>query len=377
MNKNGKISVAFARAFHIDPEPRLMKAAKWILEENKQINILALGWDRTGKSKKNEVVDGVNIKRFFAKGEYGKGFKKNILGLILFNLYLLYTFFINKIDVIHACDLDTAIPAIIASKLKRTKLVYDIYDFYSDNRNLGILDPIVRKLELWIIKKAHVVIIADERRISQLGHLSDDILKKIIVIYNTPDDLSINNDNGNTSFLIGYVGVLIPDRRLIEAAKIVSNIENMNISFAGFGPLEKDFVSISNQYNCIKYFGKVSYDRALEIEKQSVAILAMYDPKLPNNRYAAPNKLCEAMMLGKPIITSDGTLCADIVRDEGIGFVIPHEDINAMKDTFIYITQHPDEVKNMGVRARALYDNKYSSNKMKEVLQNAYQQLNI
>jgi glycosyltransferase involved in cell wall biosynthesis len=252
-------------------------------------------------------------------------------------------------------------------------LVYDIYDFYSDTRELGILKPIIKKLELWVVKQANLVIIADERRITQLGVLSDKIIKKIITIYNTPEDINlINTYDNSTEFLISYVGVLIPNRNLIEVAEIVKNEKQINIVFAGYGQLEQQITMLSKQTSNVSYLGKVSYDNALNIGQHSTAILAMYDPVVTNNKYAAPNKLCEAMMLGKPIITSDGTLCADIVKKEGIGFVISHNDTEAIKEVFLQIKNNKQLIAEMGKKSRNLYDNKYSALKMKIRLQNAY-----
>src|SRR5450759_1242841 len=36
-------------------------------------------------------------------------------------------------EVLHVCDLDTLLPAILVKLIKRVKLCYTIYDFYADN----------------------------------------------------------------------------------------------------------------------------------------------------------------------------------------------------------------------------------------------------
>lgn len=367
--------VIFARAFHVDPEPRLEKAARWIKEIDSTIEIIAIGWDRTQKSKKEEYKNGILIKRFFAKGEYGKGFRKNIVGLILFNMYLFWIFMTREVHVIHACDLDTAIPAFIASRLKRVKLVYDIYDFYSDNRNLGFFDTPIRKLEKKIARLADLTIIADERRLKQIADLDDvNMLDNVITIYNTPED-NFSHGNVPCKYLVSYVGVLIEKRNIIEVANVIRNIGEVKMICAGFGLLEDEILALAQKSSNVLFLGKVSYEEAIKIEEESNVILAMYDPSIPNNRFAAPNKLCEAMMLSKPIITSAGTLCGELVKEEDIGFVVSHDDKEALIDTLLYIRANPEVVYEMGKRARALYERKYSAKIAKARLKEKYEYL--
>lgn len=360
-----KKKIVFVRGFHIDPEPRLEKAIKWLNESFSNIIILAIGWDREKKSKKNENKNGYQINRMTGFGAYGKGFKRNILGLILFNIYVFIKLLFNKVDIIHACDLDTAIPCYIIAKLKRAKLVYDIYDFYSDNRNLKCFDMPVRKLEQFIAKKADLTIICDERRMSQLAEQNIG-LSNVIVIYNTPDDY-FNKDKMENSYTIGYVGVLIENRRILETIQCLSKA-GCNMVCAGFGILDDKIKAECVTNDKVKFFGKVDYTTALKLEASCRAILAMYDPSLKNNRYAAPNKLCEAMMLSKPIITSKGTLCAEIVENEKIGFVIEHNNEKEMIETLKFIKENKEAVNAMGKRARMLYEEKYSANIAKETL---------
>ncbi len=47
-----------------------------------------------------------------------------------------------------------------------------------------------------------------------------------------------------------------------------------------------------------------------------------FDPKNPNARFSAPNKLYEALAAGRPLITGDFGEIADVVRSSGCGIVL-------------------------------------------------------
>ena len=51
----------------------------------------------------------------------------------------------------------------------------------------------------------------------------------------------------------------------------------------------------------------IDYESALELYAKCDLMFALYDPAIPNHRYSAPNKVYEAMLLGKPIIVAEGT----------------------------------------------------------------------
>ena len=133
---------------------------------------------------------------------------------------------------------------------------------------------------------------------------------------------------------------------------------------------------LSSNVTNIEFMGRVDYDTALRLEAGALAIIAFYDSSLGgNNLYAAPNKLFEALMLGKPLITSEGTLLADIVKSEDIGYVIPFGDEDLLGKTLLHIVQNPIEIEQKGKRARYLYEIKYSAEIAKERLLGIYNKI--
>ncbi|NLG33360.1 MAG: glycosyltransferase family 4 protein, partial [Syntrophomonadaceae bacterium] len=173
-----------------------------------------------------------------------------------------------------------------------------------------------------------------------------------------------------------YVGVLHPDRGIEHVIKVIKQIPTVRFIYAGYGPLENELGLLSSNVTNIEFMGRIDYDTALRLEAGALAIVAFYNSALGgNNLYAAPNKLFEALMLGKPLITSEGTLLADIVKSEDIGYVIPFGDEELLDKTLLHIVNNPIEAEQKGKRARYLYDIKYSAGIAKKRLLDIYHNL--
>ncbi|MFA5603119.1 MAG: glycosyltransferase, partial [Bacilli bacterium] len=123
----------------------------------------------------------------------------------------------------------------------------------------------------------------------------------------------------------------------------------------------------------IKYYGRVNYSEALKMYSTCDIMFAIYDPTVPNHRYSAPNKVYEAMMLGKPIIVSKGTGVDKIVEKEKIGICIDYTEKD-LQNALDYLTENPKVIKEMGNRAKKVFES-YSWDRMRDRLINLYEEI--
>ena len=80
-------------------------------------------------------------------------------------------------------------------------------------------------------------------------------------------------------------------------------------------------------------------------------------------------------MCAKPIIVSDNSSMAVIVRNEKCGIVIPYEDTEAIKKAIICLIDDVDYRERLGNNGRKAYENKYSWTIMEQRLRDAYDSL--
>jgi len=328
----------------------------------------------------NKTVENYEIE---LKSEPGKGLG-NIFQLIIY-MFLVFKWFLgnrNKYEIIHAFDLDTGLPALLASTLLRKKYVYHIADFYVDSRgNLPrILKAIVRKLEYLVIdNRAETTIICTEDRVKQIAGSHP---KKLVVIHNTPSlskDLiaRINDEkekvNTGEEIVITYVGGLTESRFIKSAIDVIKRYPKITLNLAGMGALSEYVKQAANDYKNINYYGIIDYIEALRLYSKTDFMLAIYDPKIPNHRYSAPNKIYEAMMLGKPIIVAKGTGIDQLVSCNNIGISIEYTE-NAFEQVICEIIRRPDIKFELGCNAQNAYS-KYSWSEMENRIIKIYRDI--
>ncbi|MBN2013945.1 MAG: glycosyltransferase family 4 protein [Candidatus Altiarchaeota archaeon] len=367
--------VLFVRSNPVNPEPRVEKQALALAEENFDVNIL--GWDREGSHQRIEHRNEYTINRFRLKSSYGS--LKLLFYIPIWWFYEFYYLMTREWDIIHACDFDTLLPAIIAAKIKKRRIVYDIFDFYSGMIPTGIPEIVIKIitfLENSFPRFADFVIVPND---SMTKHIKGMKSKRIITIMNIPKDLEYNNMFINSEkidkFLIFYGGTFGKDRGLDEIIGIVEGIDDVQLVIAGYGADSEKIKDLCNNSNNSTFIGRLKYDEILAYTQKADMLFALYDPNIKNNIFASPNKLFEAMMLSKPIIVSDKTFMADIVKKERCGFVVDYRDTNSIKNAIIKLRDDPKLCKELGKNGENAHEKKYNWDIMKKRLLEIYNSL--
>ena len=375
-----KKKVIFLRSTSIKNDSRVIKEAECLKKNGFDVSIL--GWDRDGFFGDNSKleVEGIEIpvKVFERKAEYGAGMK-SIFKLLQFQIWLICNLLKNRknIDVIHACDLDTALPAKLVAKFYKKKMVYDIFDYYIDSHHVPKkIERKIENMEINVINSADITIICTDQRKEQIKKANP---KKCIVIYNTP---KIDQDNisqgiiksSNNKLKIVYVGILQGNRLLKELGEEIKEYPDFELHIGGFGKLQKYFLELSEKYNNVFYYGQMKYEDVLRLEKDATVLFATYNPEIPNHRYSAPNKLYEAMALGKPIIVCKNTGIDEIVGNENIGFCISYNEKKFI-ESIKKLSDNNKLQKQFSDNAKKLYNEKYSWKQMEKRLIEEYRML--
>lgn len=230
-------------------------------------------------------------------------------------------------EVIHACDMDAALPALIMAKVLGKRIIFDVFDWMSSDSEKGFVFRIVEWLQNLCYKYSDAVILCEEERKAQAREKNNTIL----VIPNIPQNqnkldfetlISVEKDKDKFDLVICYVGVFDRDRGIENLLRAVAKIPHIKLNIAGFGFLEDVVQQYSTQYKNISYWGRVEYSVGQAIQKNADLIAAMYHLSNPVHKFAAPNKYYESLALGVPIVTTDNTLVGDKTLKYDTGFVI-------------------------------------------------------
>ena len=371
----GLIRVVICRSNPIDPDPRVEKTARALIKVGYKVIIIA--WDRTSELPIESQVGDISLIRLPIRAEFGHGLQ-NLPNLLRWQWGLLWWLINNRdsYDVIHACDFDTVIPAILVKKLWGKCLVYDIFDFYADHLRAtpDSLKKIVRAVDIKSISNVDALILADDSRWEQIKGAHPI---RSVVIYNSPEDVKNEFSGGELSrnkneIHLSYVGLLQVERGLLKILEVMKSHTNWFLNLAGFGGDQEQILAIAKELPNVKFHGRVSYEQALRLNSSADVLIATYDPEIPNHKYSSPNKVFEAMMLGKPIIVANNTNMDRIVTQSDCGITVDYGDKEALVLCLMKLQQDIDLRINLGINARKAYENKYSWANMETRLENLY-----
>lgn len=341
-------------------------------------NVVAVGWDRDGRIKdyKNVEINGlpVNTEFFKFKAGYGESIV-NVLGLCLFQFWLLCKLIKDnkKYKYIHACDFDCGFMSMIVCGIFGKKLVYDMYDYYSDSRPMGpTAEKIINRLENAVINSAYASIICGEWRTVQIAAAKP---KQLFVIHNTPEISGVQHKNmlkSNTDKVkIVYAGILQDHRLILEILDEIKKHNEYELHIAGFGKYEQDIATAAQENGNIFFYGSLPYGDVLSLESECDILFATYDPAVRNHKYSAPNKVYEAMALGKPIIVCKDTGIDSLVTENNTGCAIEY-DAKAFIEGVKQLVSDGENLEKIKFNTQKLYSEQYNWKTMEQKLLEIY-----
>lgn len=305
---------------------------------------------------------------------------RNIVNLLIYQIILFVTLVKNRkqIDVIHSFDLDTGWVVRLFSSIYKVKYVYHIADFYVDSRGIPLrLKKTVKKLEWKIINKSEATIICTEERREQISGSNPN---KVFVIHNSPsltgeylNDFNDNIPSLKSSLRICYIGTLSKNRFIKQLIDIVEKNQDIDLNIGGYGELSSFVEQKSQMSSNINYLGQVDYTDTFKHYSRCDLMLAIYDPDVPNHRYCAPNKIYEAMYLGKPIVVARNTGLNNIIEDNNIGYLINYNKIE-FEDLIKKVIKNKEELNEKATNSLKEYP-EYSWAKMKFKIETIYKNI--
>jgi len=332
------MKVVFVRSndYDITPAiPRAMEASKGIFGE-----VCILCWNRLNRQVPQESHDdGIWVKRFMVKAPRPRS-HLTVPYTLLYQAWVFWNLICIRPDVVHACGWDSGAPVGLACRILRRRFVYDIRDpFAMCYRCSWLLRGIIYAYDWCIMAMASAFVLPTDRYVPYLGRWGTSG-REICVIPNACHDLlaELPRDPGTTSLKrakpvrLAYLGYLTENRGsqwLLDLCRESDGgVELIVAGGCRSASLQTEFESNPN----VRFLGQVPYFRSLSLMRDVDAVTILYDPGWPVNRVLDPTKFYEAMMVGTPVLVSEGVSIAGQVAENGLGFVVPHGSMEGLRN---------------------------------------------
>ena len=247
-----------------------------------------------------------------------------------FMVWVLYKLFDNcrTGDIVHAVDLDTAIPTFIFSIFLKIKIIFDIADPFSLSR-IRKKSILLDWAEIKIAENVDLVVLPSlSRKEIYFNNLKK--VDKVIVIENVPivncfpGPPSVTDFNKSNKIIkLGYCGTLEPRYRGLEnLLRLSREIPTCELIVAGVGGLVDEIITETKINNRLKFYGSFNNDDLWFIYQKVDVIVGLYYLEAPLHKWAAPNKYYEHLFAKKPLLTTLGTPPGESVMRNLTGWAI-------------------------------------------------------
>ena len=381
----------------LDQETRTTKEIKALTQRGYLVTFLA--WDRDFKAPISERrsrdpnLTSFNFKAPISErweaGDFQREIRlrleapwgsKVILFLPIWWCFVFFKLMLTRWDIAHAGEFASIPPTVIAGKLKRKPVIYEMLDVYEDEillpkvvRNICIK---IDKLFMWL---ASSVILADKEEIEEVRGIPNS---KVVTIYDSPPDtfgkVNIVNHRRNNTFTLFFAGLLssVKALNLDKIFMAIKSIEGVKIVIAGYGDRVEEIKEWSHKMpDKIQFIGEITHAEVLERSAEADLLFVLRDPIVLVNKYICGSKLLEAMMCGRPILVNKGTSTANKVHEENCGLVVDANNIEEIKEAIIKLRDNPKLCEELGANARKAYDERYSWEIMEQRLLALYREL--
>lgn len=310
--------------------PRAIEAARGSFTD---IDVLC--WNRTSsKLPAFELRDGVTIHRFIWPTSV-----KSVRGLIAlgcFQLWVAYHLLRLRPKAVQTLDFECVWPTVCVGFLVRAYRIYDMRDPFAYSHNFP---PLVRRilytLDWMAMGLCNAFIIPSAERHGYLGVWGRSKRPVVVVLNTCPDESAELPETfllHTNAIKIAYLGFLSATRAGELLVDFVDSQDGTVHLFIA-GSVRPGLLSEKIQRSRFsKLLGQVPRLEALAVMRHSHAVSLLYDPDIPVNRMAAPNKFYEALCVGTPVIVARGMSIAEEVESHGLGWVVEYGNEHDLLD---------------------------------------------
>jgi glycosyltransferase involved in cell wall biosynthesis len=293
-----------------------------------RFSTIYLGWKR-GADVTSPDLGSAERRLYRGKGGYGA---TTILPRVMFLLWVARQLLkIRPTSVVVVNE--ELVPALsVVRVLFPFRLIVDIHDPIADRVVLRFGGFLLKGLQRLARSVADCLWVTDE---SRFANLSLHHQKKAIVIPNYPNRLAfepglVDRDGTNDDVVVAVVGSLHSDRGLRVLSAAMRSVGGCRAEVAGWAT--DDFGREFCEYPFVRFHGIVNLQESLRIMAGCDVIFCFYNPDIPNNRNASPNKVYEAICIGKMCVINAEAKVSDWVAANEFGYVCAYADSGALAD---------------------------------------------
>lgn len=333
---------------------RLQKTCQSLVALGHDVHFI--GWCRRPDLLSDSNLDGVTQHVLTHRVPHRRS---TLFGQVRFTIHAILTVMKLSPECVTAVNEDNVLRILGLKGFVYSCLVCEIYDSHKDKISKGrffknIFIGALCDLARWA---SNYIIVTDERRKAELGRFES----KAKIIGNYPNDpgtffRTIQPRGEVTVFVSGTISRSRGIDSLLKAL-----VYAPDVVVVGAGWLCDEFSESKFRTHLqVRFVGSLSPQASLEMAAESDVILAMYEPNCKNNIMASPNKIYDAMSVGRPCIINSEALVSKWISAKNLGYVVDYDDEKELGHVLGNLAQSRTAMLQDAERKRQLFDEGYS-----------------
>jgi len=257
-------------------------------------------------------------------------FEKGPLFYATYNLGLFYHLLLRKADLCFSNDLDTLLPNFLVSKLRRTKLIYDSHEFFTEVPELTsrpTVQNVWKAIEKRLLPKVKYALTVN-RSIADLYKKKYGIemkvlrnIPRLVAVDNQPTKEELGLPTDKKIIILQGSGINM-HRGAEESVEAMRYINNAVLLILGSGDVISDLKQTVKEHaleDKVIFKGRMPYEQMMAHTHLSDLGLSLDKDTNVNYRFSLPNKLFDYIHAGIPVLGSDLVEVKRIIEDYGVG----------------------------------------------------------
>ena len=275
--------------------------------------------------------------------------------------YHVFGKFENSNNKILAVDL-TGVMAAAFLKMKGNKIYVLVNDNFSARYKLPrIFFNVLRWFESMMYKAiSEICIFPSKSRYELLGSPK---LKSIEYLPNVLEDNITIRWVGSTDkeFRVLLCGWLVKSRGLDILNQIIANTDE-TIQFILMGSGDNEAINKISECKRVQYISHGTRKETLNEMSKVDINLALYDPEIMINRYALPQKIYDALLIGCPILINSEVQLSEELSENELCIKAPYKNPRKIADIINYYGSNKSDLKIMSEKILKYNKENYNYN---------------
>ena len=281
------------------------------------------------------------LNRPYATKRFRLWWNKGALFYAFYNCRLLVFLLFQKVQAIHANDLDTLPACYLASRWKKVPLVYDSHEYFTEVPELQN-----RPFPRWVWRTWEARIFPRLKHVFTVNRVIAGIYQEqygvpVQVVRNVPQPEGLSPKSpgdmkGVFRVILQGAGINI-DRgaeELLEAFRLLDDRFHLYIIGSGdVWPWLVEKCAAWNLDNRVSLVRRIPYAELMGYTAACHLGVTLDKPTNANYRYSLPNKLFDYFRAGIPVLCSDLEVVGGIVRKHHAGWVVDRHEPSFLAET--------------------------------------------